>query len=316
MSVGFSEIATAAQLAALGCLVVALWVYGTGPARRRLLPLSVAGLLGGVLALAIVVAAPGNRLRAAFFPPPPELPALLALAVKLTAGYLQSAWITHPGNLLAAVVIPGALAAWLLADKFGFASVAARVGPPGIMDSHRRDRARTGGLCRGGLWPVRIAAGPRADRAPVSAGHGPGRVGFRGWRPAASGGPRASFWDRRTYFWKLVVAGMLVLFGWRGLQLTQETLATAAVFGPYAHAWDETYRLILVGALARPGARIGAAPGQRFPTGRGGTRSQQPDQSCVSAAMPAWWWSPTRPAPRPRPKNGSTAFGWTAKLGM
>lgn len=70
---GFSETYVATQMAALmaGILICAL---SRMPAlRNRALPLLIAGLVGTVIVLIVILAAPGNAVRSANFPDPPPL---------------------------------------------------------------------------------------------------------------------------------------------------------------------------------------------------------------------------------------------------
>src|SRR5690606_18046579 len=49
--------------------------------RKRALPVLTAGFVGTVLVLAVILAAPGNAVRRANFPPPPPLPTLVMSSV-------------------------------------------------------------------------------------------------------------------------------------------------------------------------------------------------------------------------------------------
>jgi|SRR5579859_1466751 len=239
---GFSEMYGALQLSALLGVLLAIWVYGAPASRGRLLPLSAAGLLGGALALVVVILAPGNKVRAAFFPPPPHLLALIELAGQLTVTFLQGTFVKNPLNLGAAVVIPGALAAWLLDEasvlRFGLRA-----------------------LTRVVLWTPLVSVGLLLSAFAAAAygisGPPPARAlvvpqfflvaSLMLWGFVVGGLLRRAglgrTLGREAYFWKAALGGVLVVFGLHTLQATQQALSRQPVFQAYALAWDETYRL-------------------------------------------------------------------------
>jgi hypothetical protein len=69
----FGPVCVAMQTTALGIALAVVWTMGSERTRRRLLPVLAAGVAGSVAGLALVAVAPGNALRARFFPPRPGL---------------------------------------------------------------------------------------------------------------------------------------------------------------------------------------------------------------------------------------------------
>jgi hypothetical protein len=69
----FGPVYVAMQTTALGIALAAVWTMGSDRTRNRLLPVLAAGVAGSVAGLAFVAVAPGNALRARFFPPRPGL---------------------------------------------------------------------------------------------------------------------------------------------------------------------------------------------------------------------------------------------------
>ena len=240
---GFSEMYGALQLSALLGLFCAIGMYGSAASRRRLLPLSAAGLSGAAFALVVVIIAPGNKVRAAHFPPPPHLLALIGLAGQLTVNFLQGTFLKNPLNLSAAVVVPGALAAWLLDE-------------PAVSRFSVRD------LVRVTLWTPIVVLGLLLSSFATAA------YGLSGPPPARAHVVPQFFlvaslmvWGfavgcllrranlgqtlgREAYVWKAALVGLLLVFGWHALKLAQQTLASQTVFQAYDQAWDENYRLV------------------------------------------------------------------------
>lgn len=89
LAAGFNETYTAVQIAILGGALVLAWAAGPA-ARSALVPGLAAGLAAALAGLALMVTAPGNAFRQAYFPPPPALPALLAIAGRNLAAFLAN----------------------------------------------------------------------------------------------------------------------------------------------------------------------------------------------------------------------------------
>jgi hypothetical protein len=78
---GFSETYVATQMAAL-LTGIGICVLSPTPAlRKRTLPVLIAGLVGTVIVLAVILAAPGNAVRRSNFPAPPPLPTFVMSSV-------------------------------------------------------------------------------------------------------------------------------------------------------------------------------------------------------------------------------------------
>ncbi len=86
---GFSETYTAFQLSGLAA---ALIFFRLKREKNQNLYFILSGLVGAGLALAAVVASPGNPNREAFFPPHPDLPLLTSISVQAFGDYLISLW--------------------------------------------------------------------------------------------------------------------------------------------------------------------------------------------------------------------------------
>lgn len=105
---GFNETYAALQLAMLLCAVAATWSMRGWPARRRILYHLLAAGLGAASALFVVALSPGNAIRQAFYPPPPDLPHLLPMAWENFKPYIASLFGTTDRAL--AIIGAGGLA--------------------------------------------------------------------------------------------------------------------------------------------------------------------------------------------------------------
>jgi hypothetical protein len=103
---GFSEAYLVLQTSVLILALLAVWRYapdGLKPALRALL---LAGLVGALLALVVVVSAPGNRVRLAYFPPAPGLFRIIMLASLHSCWFIAKAIFHHPFVFAVAVLLP------------------------------------------------------------------------------------------------------------------------------------------------------------------------------------------------------------------
>jgi hypothetical protein len=104
---GSSETFAVAQVAALGLAVVAGLLVAAGRVRGMLL----AGLLGAVLALAIIAVAPGNEVRQASSVRTP-LPLAISQTIDFTGGWLRLTFARpHAAELVLLIGIPAVLGA-------------------------------------------------------------------------------------------------------------------------------------------------------------------------------------------------------------
>jgi hypothetical protein len=105
---GFSPIYAAIQGSALGLAVVACIIISPPTIRQAILAVLLAGLLGTIAALVLMVSAPGNAIRQVLFPDPPPLPELLILNGAYMASFLATALVIFaPLEAIIALVIPG-----------------------------------------------------------------------------------------------------------------------------------------------------------------------------------------------------------------
>ena len=96
---GFSETFSALQLVIFGISVLAvIAIYRYQVKSFEFLYLS-AGLLGAALSLIIVIVAPGNAFRAAYFPPPPDLFGILDISLKSLIAYIAGLFSTFEAIL-------------------------------------------------------------------------------------------------------------------------------------------------------------------------------------------------------------------------
>jgi Family of unknown function (DUF6056) len=80
LSGGLNETFAALQMSALVFTLVLVVVAVHGESGRRGVQFVIAGLLGSAVAVALVIAAPGNAYRQAFYPPPPGLLGMLRIS--------------------------------------------------------------------------------------------------------------------------------------------------------------------------------------------------------------------------------------------
>jgi hypothetical protein len=103
---GFTEAFMLLQAGGLSLAVALCWKYVSDSIKRAVLPLLIAGLVGSLLALCIVVAAPGNSVRQSFFPAPPNLFTLTGLSVYNAAGFIAYTIYLSPLTTLLTVTLP------------------------------------------------------------------------------------------------------------------------------------------------------------------------------------------------------------------
>jgi hypothetical protein len=85
---GFSETYLSMQTSLLAVLLIVQLASGASGSKSRLFSIIVAGLCGSVLAGSLVVLAPGNAFRQAYYPPSPHLFATMRIAVQSTIEFL------------------------------------------------------------------------------------------------------------------------------------------------------------------------------------------------------------------------------------
>jgi hypothetical protein len=103
---GFSESYVVLQTAGLLLALVACWRYAPDKLKPALRSLLVAGLIGSLLALIVVVLAPGNSIRRAYFPPPPGLFQLIKLSSIYSFRFITGSIFNHRLVLSVSVLVP------------------------------------------------------------------------------------------------------------------------------------------------------------------------------------------------------------------
>ena len=101
---GFNEMLSCGMVSGFAVLLVADRLLGERAGLRSISPRVVAALVGTLLALAVAVAAPGNAIRQAEYPSPPEPLYLLATSFK-DAGHFVKATIQDETVLLAGILL-------------------------------------------------------------------------------------------------------------------------------------------------------------------------------------------------------------------
>jgi hypothetical protein len=101
---GFSETFIAMQTTLLIILIIFGLTFDAGQFKKKLLWFSLAGLLGSVLAMIIVIAAPGNQFRQATYPPPPGFLDLTRMTIENTFRFLVNIFISKRHLLTSAVL--------------------------------------------------------------------------------------------------------------------------------------------------------------------------------------------------------------------
>ncbi len=110
---GFSEVYVALQTGALLLTMMACWMYASPSFKRAALPPLVADLAGSLIALFVVVLAPGNNVRESFYPPPSHLIALIKLSLYYTVGFVGYTIYLAPLTTLLIVLLPALFGAYV-----------------------------------------------------------------------------------------------------------------------------------------------------------------------------------------------------------
>lgn len=99
-SAGFSETFTPLQLVILVCW--SLWALVSTPRRKQDISFLLAGMAGALLGLVLMVAAPGNSERQAFYPPPPGLFEMIGIVLNGCL-YFAKTIFADPGKTIALI---------------------------------------------------------------------------------------------------------------------------------------------------------------------------------------------------------------------
>jgi hypothetical protein len=115
---GFGETYVTIQTTVFGLAFCLVLFHRQKEYRDRRLPLLLAGLLASLAAMALIIAAPGNRIRQSYFPTPPGLWDLLSISAISLGKFLQS-MVNSIDRLIILGVLLGAaiLAGYLYAGR-------------------------------------------------------------------------------------------------------------------------------------------------------------------------------------------------------
>lgn len=86
---GFSETYLMLQVGLLSLSTLGVWFFIKREVRFRWLPFLISSLVGSLLALVVVLAAPGNVIRQANMPPPPDLAKLVNLSLRYAWDFIR-----------------------------------------------------------------------------------------------------------------------------------------------------------------------------------------------------------------------------------
>ena len=113
LSGGFTESFSALQAALWFLVLVALLLLASPATRRRLLPVAAAALAGALIALLIVLVAPGNQVRQDLMPVRAGLFRIITFSIRNAAYILAKYPLWNPGWALLSVIVPFLSAWWL-----------------------------------------------------------------------------------------------------------------------------------------------------------------------------------------------------------
>jgi hypothetical protein len=117
---GFSETYAAVQAAALVVFLLATVSLAKAESRRVGAAILAAGLAGALVALVMILAAPGNAVRMNLMPERLDLPALAFLSLRYSLTFAAKALLNAPTSFLAAILAPGLLAVTFSASNANF----------------------------------------------------------------------------------------------------------------------------------------------------------------------------------------------------
>ena len=103
---GFGETYVTLQTSSLAAAVVISAIMIPPSARKKILPLALASLVGSLLSMAAIILAPGNIYRQAEFPPHPDLINLIRISIESSISYLQY-MTSFPENVMSLLGITG-----------------------------------------------------------------------------------------------------------------------------------------------------------------------------------------------------------------
>lgn len=107
---GINEPFTFSQVVGHALALLVCYFSPRGSARKRALPFILAGLTGTAVALVVMVAAPGNRVRQSFFPVSRDVITVAGLTLRGTCGFILRKMIQEPLTTALLCLIPAYVA--------------------------------------------------------------------------------------------------------------------------------------------------------------------------------------------------------------
>lgn len=114
---GFSETYVTLQTSLFSFGIAAVFFLARNPSRRNWLSMVIAVLAGSLLALAVVLAAPGNAIRQAAMPPPPGFLTLVKMVVTHAFLFIYRTLAANSLQVVLAVLIPSLLVYGYCVDR-------------------------------------------------------------------------------------------------------------------------------------------------------------------------------------------------------
>lgn len=103
---GFSDAYMVLQTGSLVLLILLVEIFAGVEFKRRIRPFLLVGVIGSLLALVVVVVAPGNSIRQAYFPLHPGPWSILKLTAYYSVGFLGKLVLDHPFVSLTSLALP------------------------------------------------------------------------------------------------------------------------------------------------------------------------------------------------------------------
>ena len=103
---GLGDAYTVFQCSGLILSILVLQVFAGAELKSRIRPLLLAGLIGSLLALTIVMASPGNTIREAFFPKQHSRLSLVGITIWYSVGFAKRLVFAHPVIFLSLLTLP------------------------------------------------------------------------------------------------------------------------------------------------------------------------------------------------------------------
>lgn len=239
---GFSETYVTMQTTILLVAVLVCLLTKSTACKRSVLPLLVAGLVGSVLAMVVMIAAPGNEARQSRFPPSPELLPLVGLSIISALYFIRQSILTSPWIVINALVFPALLAFGLQSQRFEATTIVKKL-------NFKLVPRFFGGYVAVGfiilvscfapaLYGMSMYPPDRALVIPyfvficliVIGGYS---LGF-----TLAGLPIINRQNRATYFAGVGIVVTIILLVFGPVRLAQETFALAPQAKTYASLWD------------------------------------------------------------------------------